>query len=94
MPKASWNGSVIAESTNCEMVEGNHYFPPDSVRSEFVRPSEKHTVCGWKGTSSYYDVVVDDQVNADAAWYYPEAKSAAKKIEGYVAFWNGVTVED
>jgi len=94
MPRAIWNGTVIAESANCEIVEGNRYFPPESVRSEFIRPSEKHTVCGWKGTASYYDVVVDGKVNADAAWFYPEVKPAAKNIEGYVAFWRGVTVED
>ena len=94
MPRAVWNGTVIAESPRSEIVEGNHYFPPDSVHREFLRPSEKHSVCGWKGTASYYDVVADGEVNKDAAWYYPEIKPAAKQIEGYVAFWRGVTVEN
>jgi uncharacterized protein (DUF427 family) len=94
VPKAVWNGTVIAESPHSEIVEGNHYFPPDSVHREFLRPSEKHTVCGWKGTASYYDVVADGEVNKDAGWYYPEIKPAAKQIEGYVAFWRGITVED
>ncbi len=93
MPRAIFNGQVIAESDAFEIVENNVYFPPDTVRREFLRESEKHTVCGWKGTASYYDIVVDGQVNADAAWYYPEAKEAAKNIEGYVAFWRGVNVE-
>ncbi len=93
MPRAIFNGQVIAESDAFEIVENNVYFPPDTVRREFLRESEKHTVCSWKGTASYYDIVVDGQVNADAAWYYPEAKEAAKNIEGYVAFWRGVNVE-
>ncbi len=93
MPRAIFNGQVIAESDAFEIVENNVYFPPDTVRREYLRESEKHTVCGWKGTASYYDIVVDGQVNADAAWYYPEAKEAAKNIEGYVAFWRGVNVE-
>lgn len=93
MPRAIWNDQVIAESDDFEMVENNVYFPPNSVRRDFLRDSKKHTVCGWKGTASYYDVVVDGEVNADAAWYYPEAKEAAKNIEGYVAFWRGVKVE-
>ena len=93
MPKATWNGQTIAESAETEIVENNVYFPPDAVQREFLRDSQKHTVCGWKGTASYYDIVVDGQVNADAAWYYPEAKEAAKNIEGYIAFWRGVTVE-
>ena len=91
--KAIWNGAVIAESDRTEVVEGNHYFPPEAVKKEFFRPSETHTVCGWKGTASYYDVVVDGEVNRDAAWYYPEAKEAAKNIENHVAFWKGVKVE-
>ena len=93
MPRASWNGQVIAESDEFELVENNVYFPPDSVRREFLRESDKHTVCGWKGTASYYDIVVDGQVNADAAWYYPQAKEAARNIEGYIAFWRSVKVE-
>ncbi|UCH48518.1 MAG: DUF427 domain-containing protein [Betaproteobacteria bacterium] len=93
MPRAIWNGQIIAESDNFEVVENNVYFPPHAVRREFLRESEKHTACSWKGTASYYDVVVDGQVNADAAWYYPEVKEAAKNIEGYIAFWRGVKVE-
>ena len=93
MAKASWNGAVVAESDRTQVVEGNHYFPPDSVDRTRIRPSETHTVCSWKGTASYYDVVVDGKVNADAAWYYPEPKSAASSIAGWVAFWHGVTVE-
>jgi uncharacterized protein (DUF427 family) len=93
MPKALWNGKVIAQSDNCEVVEGNFYFPPGAVSMDFLRPSATHTVCGWKGTASYYDLVVDGAVNPDAAWYYPEPKPAAKQIRGYLAFWKGVTVE-
>jgi uncharacterized protein (DUF427 family) len=92
MPKAVWNGAVLAESANTEVVEGNHYFPPDAVRREFFKESSHHTVCGWKGTASYYDVVVNGQVNKDAAWYYPTPKDAAKNIAGHVAFWKGVQV--
>jgi uncharacterized protein (DUF427 family) len=91
--KAIWKGAVLAESDETVVVEGNHYFPAGSVRREHFRESETHTVCPWKGTASYYDVVVGDEVNADAAWYYPEAKDAAKEIEGRVAFWRGVRVE-
>jgi uncharacterized protein (DUF427 family) len=93
MPKAIWNGAVLAESDQTEVVEGNHYFPPSSVNREHFRDSATHTVCSWKGTASYYDVVVGDQVNKDAAWYYPDPKSAASSIAGWVAFWHGVTVE-
>jgi uncharacterized protein (DUF427 family) len=93
MPVAKWNGVVIAESARCEQVEGNCYFPADAIRREYFRPSDTHTVCPWKGTASYYDVVVNGQVNKDAAWYYPEPKSAASNISGHVAFWRGVTVE-
>ncbi len=93
MPKASWNGTVIAESERTEMVEGNHYFPSEAVNSAFLRPSATHSVCPWKGTASYYDIVVEGNVNKDAAWYYPEAKEAAKQITGHVAFWKGVKVE-
>jgi uncharacterized protein (DUF427 family) len=93
MPKATWNGAVLAESDRCEVVEGNRYFPPDSIRREYFRESSNHTTCPWKGVASYYDVVVDGQTNKDAAWYYPETKAAANNIEGYVAFWHGVKVE-
>jgi uncharacterized protein (DUF427 family) len=92
MPKAVWNGAVLAESAKTEVVEGNHYFPPDAIRREFFQESSHHTVCPWKGTASYYDVVVNGQVNKDAAWYYPAPKDAAKNIAGYVAFWKGVQV--
>ena len=93
MPRAIWNGAVLAESDRCEIVEGNHYFPPDTVRRDLLRDSATHTVCGWKGTASYYDVIVDGRVNRDAAWYYPQTEPAAANIEGYVAFWRGVRVE-
>jgi uncharacterized protein (DUF427 family) len=93
MPRAIWNGVVLAESVNCEVVEGNQYFPSDAIKQEYFQPSNTHTVCGWKGTASYYDIVVEGQVNQDAAWYYPEPKEAAKNIKGYIAFWRGVKVE-
>jgi uncharacterized protein (DUF427 family) len=94
MPRALWNGAVIAESDATEFIEGNHYFPPASLHSEFFRESDTHTVCGWKGTASYYDLIVDGKTNRDAAWYYPEPMSAAENIRGHVAFWNGVQVEE
>jgi uncharacterized protein (DUF427 family) len=94
MPRAIWNDTVLAESDRCLVVEGNQYFPPDGIKREYFKPSETHTVCGWKGIASYYDVVVNDQVNKDAAWYYPTPKDAAGQIAGYVAFWRGVKVED
>ncbi len=93
MKRASWNGIVIAESDRCVAVEGNQYFPAAAVKREFVRDSPTHTVCPWKGTASYYDVVVNGETNKDAAWYYPDTKSAAANIKGYIAFWKGVTVE-
>lgn len=93
MAKAIWNGTVIAESDRTEVVEGNHYFPPDTIKAEYFQPSNTHTTCGWKGVASYYTIAVDGQTNPDAAWYYPEPKDAAKKIAGYVAFWRGVKVE-
>jgi uncharacterized protein (DUF427 family) len=93
MTRAIWNDAVIAESDACETVEGNRYFPPDAVKRKYLRPSETHTVCGWKGTASYYDVVVNGEVNKDAAWYYPETKPAAANVRGYIAFWRGVKVE-
>ena len=91
--KATWKGEVIAESDETVVVEGNHYFPADSIRREHFRESETHTVCPWKGTASYYDVVVGGDVNKDAAWFYPEPKDAAKEIKDRVAFWRGVKVE-
>ena len=93
MPRAIWNGKVIAETEKYETVEGNVYFPPDSVHRELLQPSDTHTVCPWKGTASYYTVVVDGQENRDAAWYYPDPKPAAANIKDHVAFWHGVTVE-
>ena len=93
MPRAIWNGSVIADSDRCIVVEGNQYFPPNAVKREYLRDSDTHTVCSWKGTASYFDVVVGGKTNKDAAWYYPQPKDAAKEITHYVAFWRGVTVE-
>ena len=91
--KAMWNGAVLAESAQTIAVEGNHYFPPEAINKQYFQPSDTHTVCGWKGTASYYNVVVSDATNKDAAWYYPQAKEAAQNIENYVAFWKGVQVE-
>ena len=91
--KATWKGAVLAESDETVVVEGNHYFPANSVRREHFRESGTHTVCPWKGTASYYDVVVGGDVNKDAAWFYPEPKDAAREIKGRVAFWRGVKVE-
>ncbi len=93
MPKAVWNGAVIAESDETVMVEGNHYFPRSAVRSEHLDQSERATVCPWKGTASYYDVVVDGERNPGAAWYYAQPKPEAARIEGTIAFWKGVEVE-
>jgi len=95
MPRATWNGAVLAEADDdaVEIVAGNVYFPPEAVQPSHLRRSETHTPCGWKGTASYYDVVVDDAVNTDAAWYYPETLPEAKRVQGYVAFWHGVEVE-
>ena len=93
MPKAIWNGTILAESNDTEVVDGNQYFPPDSIKREYLKESQTHTTCPWKGVASYYSVEVDGQVNKDAAWYYPTAKEKAKNIEGYVAFWRGVKVE-
>jgi uncharacterized protein (DUF427 family) len=93
MAKATWNGAVLAESDKFEIVEGNVYFPPEALRRDAFRESDTHTVCGWKGVASYFDVVVDGQVNKDAAWYYPDPKPAASNIKGHIAFWRGVTVE-
>ena len=89
---AIWNGKVIAESDATKIVEGNHYFPEESLKKEFFQPSSAHTVCGWKGTASYYDVDVEGEKNAEAAWFYPEPKDAAKEIQNHVAFWKGVEV--
>ncbi len=93
MPKATWKGATLAESDRCEVVEGNQYFPADSIHREHFRESATHSTCPWKGVASYYDVVVNGEVNKDAAWYYPATKPAADNIKGYVAFWKGVKVE-
>ena|SRR5688572_16832627 len=96
MPKAMWNGARIAEAAagDVRIVEGNVYFPPQSVDHTYLRESQTTTVCGWKGTASYYDVVVEGETNRDAAWYYPSTKPAADEIAGYVAFWKGVEIEE
>jgi uncharacterized protein (DUF427 family) len=88
MARATWNGAVLAESDATIVVEGNHYFPPSAIHREYFKPSDTHTVCGWKGTASYYTISVNGQENPDA-----ETKPAAKDIAGYVAFWRGVKVE-
>ena len=95
MPRAIWNEKVIAQADDgaVQRVEGNVYFPPDKVDRALLKSSDTHTVCPWKGTASYYDVVVDGKVNKDAAWFYPETKDAAKHIRGHIAFWKGVAVE-
>ncbi|WP_297759640.1 DUF427 domain-containing protein [Thermosynechococcus sp.] len=92
MAKAVWQGAILAESDRYEVVEGNVYFPPAALNQAYFQPSDTHTVCGWKGTASYYHVVVNGEVNRDAAWYYPDPKPAAANIKGYVAFWRGVQV--
>ena len=94
MAKATWNGTVIAESDDTVVVEGNHYFPADSVPAELLEDSASHTTCPWKGVASYYSLQVNGETNRDAAWYYPQTKDAAKHIEGYVAFWKGVKVSE
>ena len=93
MAKAIWQGQVIADSNDFEMVEGNVYFPAGSIKEEFFEASEHHSVCPWKGTASYHHVVVDGDRNENAAWFYPEPKEAAANIKDHVAFWKGITVE-
>ena len=90
--KAVWNGTVIAESDSTVVVEGNHYFPPESVNRDFLKDSNTQSTCPWKGVGNYYDVVVGGETEKDAAWYYPEPKEAAKQIKDHVAFWKGVEV--
>ena len=92
--QAKWNGQVIAESDDLQNVEGNYYFPADSLNQEFIVQSDTKTTCPWKGTAAYYHLKVDGKENKDAVWYYPETKYAAKHIEGRVAFWKGVHVVD
>jgi uncharacterized protein (DUF427 family) len=94
MYRAIWNGEVLAESDQTIVVEGNHYFPPDSINRKFFRASNSHTTCPWKGLASYYDVQVNGAVNKDAAWFYPAPKEAARRIKDYVAFWHGVKVQN
>lgn len=93
MPRATWNGVVLAQSDRFEDVEGNVYFPPEAVNRRYLRESATHTRCAWKGMASYYDVVVEGQTNKDAAWFYPAPTNAARKIKDHVAFWRGVVVE-
>ncbi|WP_367388298.1 DUF427 domain-containing protein [Lewinella sp. LCG006] len=91
---AIWNGQVIAESNDLVRLEGNYYFPADSLKKEFLKESSTHTVCPWKGTASYYSLEVNGATNADAVWYYPTPKDAAKEITDRVAFWKGVEIKD
>jgi uncharacterized protein (DUF427 family) len=93
MLRAIWNGAVIAEAPQTVRLEGNHYFPPESVNKEYVRSSDTTTVCPWKGVARYYHVVANGEVNPDAAWYYPKPSPLARKIKNHVAFWNGVVIE-
>ena len=90
--KAIWQDTVIAESDKTIEVEGNHYFPPESIKREFVQESDTHTTCGWKGVASYYTIKINGSNNKDSAWYYPEPSEAAKEIKGYIAFWRGVEI--
>jgi len=93
MVKAIWNGAVLAESDQCEVVEKNYYFPPETVKRKYLKESDKYTVCAWKGQASYYNIEVDGETNQDAAWYYPEPSDRASHIKDYVAFWKGVEVQ-
>jgi uncharacterized protein (DUF427 family) len=93
MMRATWKGATIAESDDTVQVEGNHYFPLGAVTQDFLQASQTHSVCPWKGTASYYDIVVDGETNRDAAWYYPDPKVGAESVAGRVAFWHGVAVE-
>ena len=90
--KAIWNDTTLAESDETIIIEGNHYFPPESIKKEYFKQSGSHTTCPWKGEASYYNIVVDEEVNNDGAWFYPDPKEAAKEIKNYVAFWKGVEV--
>jgi uncharacterized protein (DUF427 family) len=93
MTKAIWEGVVLAESDKTVEVEGNQYFPPDAIKREYFKPSDNHTTCPWKGLASYYHIEVNGKQNANAAWFYPEPKSAAQQIKDHVAFWKGVKVQ-
>ncbi len=92
--QAVWKNVILAESNDTVLVEGNHYFPPAAVNLQYLRRSDTHTACPWKGLASYYHIDVDGELNKDAAWYYPDPKDAAKNIKAYVAFWKGVQVKD
>ena len=94
MPKAMWNGAVLAESDETHVVEGNHYFPPHTIRKSYLKNSATHTLCPWKGEASYYHVEVNGKLNEDAAWYYPDPKPAAREIKDHVAFWRGIEILD
>jgi len=91
--KALWNNKIIAESNDTIVVEGNHYFPKNSVNPEYLLDSNTHTTCSWKGKANYFSLLVDGKENQDAAWYYPEPKEAAKEIKDYIAFWKGVQIQ-
>lgn len=93
MPRAVWNGAVLAESKKHELVEGNVYFPPESLNREYFKENDRHSTCPWKGVANYYDLEVDGEVNKGAAWTYPDPSKAASNIKNYVAFWGGVKVE-
>jgi len=92
--KAIWHDVILAESDETISVEGNYYFPPESIKKEYFKQSDYHTTCPWKGEASYYNIVVDQEINNDGAWFYPDPKEAAKEIKNYVAFWKGVEVVD
>ncbi len=91
--RAIWNSATLAESDSTVVVEGNHYFPPQSINREYFSESDTHSFCAWKGEASYYNITVDGELNKDAAWYYPDPKEAAADIKGRIAFWKGVVIE-
>jgi uncharacterized protein (DUF427 family) len=92
--KAVWKGRVIAESNHTVLLEGNHYFPEESVNMEYLEKSNSHTTCPWKGEASYYSIRVNESINPDSAWYYPHPSDLAKNIKGYMAFWKGVKIKN
>jgi uncharacterized protein (DUF427 family) len=92
MSKAIWNGAVLAESNDTIQIEGNQYFPPDSIKRQYLEDSDTHSTCPWKGEASYFHVIVNGEKNPDAAWYYPNPKDAAAQIKNYVAFWKGIKI--
>lgn len=94
MVKAIWNGEIVAESTKFKIVEGNYYFPPDSAKKQYLKSSQTHSTCYWKGVANYYDLEVKGKINKDAAWFYPQPKPAAKEIKNYIAFWKGVIIQE